>query len=112
LGQSGETYRSFEEVRVFFFDLPSESGHQNGLIVGLRKYGESGLTYTAFSGSGSFGDSDMSVTLQANGSDRIVLRSYDVTDGDLDNVIQTSRLGYRRRRRVSQRKVPHSARIR
>ncbi len=88
LGAPGLAWSAFEEARVFFFDLPSETGHQNALIVGLRKAGETQINYSGFTGVASFGDSDMTVTLQEGGVDKVVLRSNDVEDGDLKQVIQ------------------------
>jgi hypothetical protein len=89
LGFPGMIWSSFEEARVFFMDVPGADGsHTNSLIVGLRKPGESALTYAGYTGSASIGDIDMVVTLQANGADKVVLRTFDVDGGDLENVIQ------------------------
>jgi hypothetical protein len=77
-----------EEARIFFFDIPTEAGHTNGLIVGVRKAGETALTYAGFTGTGTMNEADLVVTLAAGGVDKLVLRTFDVDGDDLDNVIQ------------------------
>jgi hypothetical protein len=89
LGSSGNGlwYGGIAEVRVFYIDVPS-SPRQTGLIIGIKKNGESAYTYHGFTGTGSMGSEDYETVLSQNGQKRLVLRSMDVEDDDLAPVIQ------------------------
>jgi hypothetical protein len=88
MGALGLSWSVLEEARIFFFDVPTEAGHTNGLILGVRKNGETSLTYAGFTGTGTMNEADLVVTLQAGGADKLVLRTFDVAGDDLENVIQ------------------------
>lgn len=89
MGMPELTWNQIEQTRVFFLDVPTaDGGHTSGLIVGIRKAGETALTYAGFTGSGAMNEEDFVVTLQANGADKMVLRTFDVDGGDLTSVIQ------------------------
>ena len=88
LGAPDLWWGAIEEARIFFMDLPTESGRQNSLIIGVRKFGETSLSYAGFTGIGSLSEEELVVTLLANGADKVVLRSFDVEEDDLANVIQ------------------------
>ncbi len=82
---AGLTVEGIQEARVFFLDVPNADGtHSAGLIVGMRKAEEQALTYAGFTGSGSMGDSEFTVTFPG----KLVLRTNDVESGDLSGVIQ------------------------
>lgn len=89
LGSSGSSlwYGNISEVRVFFIDTFRATLPNAALIVSIKKSGESAFTHYAFTGSRGLGSNDYQAVL-SNGSNRLVLRSTDVIDGDLDAVIQ------------------------
>ena len=88
MGAVGLSWNVLEEARIFFFDVPTEAGHTNGLILGVRKVGEASLTYAGFTGTGTMNEADLVVTLATGGVDKLVLRTFDVDGNDLENVIQ------------------------
>jgi len=88
LGAPELWWGDIEETRIFFLDQPNESGRRNSLILGLRKKGESMISYVGFTGIGAMSSKDLVVTLQAGGQDKLVLRTFDVDGDDLKGVIQ------------------------
>lgn len=96
-------YGNITAARVIFVDLPSTTGRQDGLILGLQSsaLGSStqtvtngdgttstvaGFTYFAFTGTGSINGGEFSAQMQGGGT--VIVRTTDVSDGDLDGVIQ------------------------
>ena len=88
LGQPDLTWSQIATARVFFFDAPGENGRNNGMIIGYSKTGETAMTYVGFTGTGTLEDSQLTTRLSANGVEKLILRSYEVSGGDLQNVIQ------------------------
>ena len=83
----GLWYGNISEVRVFLIDTFKATTPNAALIISIKKTGETAFTHYAFTGSRGLGGSDYQAVLN-NGSNRLVLRSTDVVDGDLDAVIQ------------------------
>jgi hypothetical protein len=85
-------YGNITAARVIFIDLPTASGRQDGLILGLatsssaQTTAASGFTYYSFTGNGSIGGGEFSAQMQGGGT--VIIRTTDVSDGDLDGVIQ------------------------
>lgn len=94
---SGQNLTPFDiaSVRLFFMDLPTDSGHENGLIVGIGTAGgtdtsaSSSFTYYGFVGRGDVVDGEFEAILESGSEPRLVVRSFDVDDDDeLMSVIQ------------------------
>lgn len=88
LGVSDLWWGLIEETRIFFMDLPTDTGRRNSLILGIRKAGETAMTYAGYTGTGDMSEADMIVTLQAGGVDKLMLQTFDVEEDDLTDVIQ------------------------
>jgi hypothetical protein len=91
LGQDYATLSIWKinEVRVFFIDAPQADGsRKTALILGLKIESSANFTYFGFTGTASLGDNDYSTVLSAGGQVKLILKSLDAEDGDLEPVIQ------------------------
>lgn len=90
LGTAGRDlwWGALQEVRVFFFDSPTVNGRKNGLILALKRHSSNAFEYYGFTGYSALGDEDYEAVMLSNGQEKLVLRSFDVEDGDLAPVIQ------------------------
>ena len=88
LGEPNLGWDQVADVRVFYLNTVSTSGSRDGLIVGLKKVGATAFTYYGLTGYSEFNDDMFESVLSMNGQERLVLRSFDVEDGDLAPVIQ------------------------
>lgn len=91
-------YGNITAARVIFIDLPTASGRQDGLILGLATTSQTttaadgtaqmtpGFTYYSFIGSGSIDGGEFTAQMQGGGT--VIVRTVDVSGGDLDGVIQ------------------------
>ncbi len=75
-----EDVNRITDARVVVIDTPN---HDVALIIGL-KMGDADYTYSVFTGSGSI--SDGAFTAQLTGD--LVIKTFDLADGDLGDVIQ------------------------
>lgn len=87
LGLPDLWWGAIAQARVFFMDTPTDSGRQAALIIGLDQ-GSGTFSYHALSGSSTIDGREFVAELSGGGQTRLVLRSFDVQDGDLAAVIQ------------------------
>lgn len=88
IGQSGLTYSSISEARIFFFDNPVAGGRENGLIIGIKQADGGSFSYYGFTGNSTISDGEFVAVMSSGGQEKLVLRSFDVDDDDLAGVIQ------------------------
>lgn len=82
----GTIANQISNARIFFFDLPTTSSREVGLIVGV-KMGSDTFSYSVWKGTAASNNGKYEATLQGSSSN-IVLRSYDIDQDDLTSVIQ------------------------
>lgn len=76
-----EDFDLITDARVIFIDTP---GHEVALIIGIKKKDAADYTYSVFTGTGAVSDGSFT----ANLSNDIVLKTFDLTGGNLGDVIQ------------------------
>lgn len=89
LGANGDfDWTEIEEGRAFFFDRFLNGQRDFGLLLGIRKFGESEMTYYALAGTGSFSGGEFVGTFSNGSSNSLVLRTSDVDGEEFETVIQ------------------------
>ncbi|MGE4130385.1 MAG: hypothetical protein AB7F86_02035 [Bdellovibrionales bacterium] len=91
LGLNDDEYSVFilPAARVLLLDLPTDSGHQVGLIVGVKTDSDQ-FRYTAFKGTGGISSGKFSAEVDDGNGHKLTLESLDVDKDELDPVIQIS----------------------
>jgi len=82
---SGLSWHSVYRARVFVFDRPSGLGRELGMLIGVD-LGQ-GFSYVEFLGHGSVENGEFVAQMSGNGA-AFEVRSFDVIDGELADVIQ------------------------
>lgn len=83
------TFRNIGYARIFFLDNPfSDTQSDNTLILGIAEGSTNTLKYYTFTGEGTFSDDYFEAVLKSSSGKKILLRTWDVEDGDFTNVIQ------------------------
>lgn len=84
---SGIWYGNIQQARVFFLDRHTDAGEDLGLVFGLDQ-GSGSFTYYGFSGQGRVDGGLFEAVLSGGAGQQIVVRSYDVQDDTLADIIQ------------------------
>ncbi len=92
MGPGGQDifFDNIEEVKIFFAYVPEYAGNKAALLIQLKVAGQASPITKAFSAviaPGMDGEEYVAILGEA-GVEKLVLRSYNVTDGDLEPVIQ------------------------
>ena len=79
-----------EKVHIYFVDRLTDSGHECGLLVDIKLVGSSQFVSKTFvsTAPGQVAGGEYACELQGDSGVRMVLRSRDVSGGDLKKVIQ------------------------